>query len=670
MEDKKRLEELKEMIRENDYRYYVLDDPAISDYAYDQMMQELLDIESANPELITADSPSQRVSGEAAEEFKPYTHRNPLLSLGNSYGEEDLREFDRRVKNDLGLDKVEYVVEYKIDGLSIALSYVDDVLTVGATRGDGYVGEDVTNNIKTVKNIPLKLRHHAHIMEARGEVYLPRASFERLNKLREENGEPLLANPRNAAAGSIRQLDPKIAAERDLRAIIYNLLYLDGAEMPTCQSECLDYLKAQGFTVSVPFISDDIDAIVSYCKEQGTKRHELDYDIDGMVIKVNDLALQEQLGYRAKNPRWAIAYKFPPEQQKTKLEDILVQVGRTGVVTPVAQLTPVALAGSIISRATLHNSDYIAQKDIKIGDTVLIEKAGEVIPAVVEVDKTKRDGTEREFVFPKVCPECGTALVRLAGEAAVRCPNNIHCPAQVREGIIHFVSRDGMNIDGLGPAVVNQLYQTGLIKDSADLYYLKKEQLVELERMGEKSADNLLAGIEESKRRPLSALIFSLGIPLVGLTAAKTLAKTFGSLDNLAHAAEDELLAIETIGAKIAQSVTSYFAGERNQEFISRLSAAGVQMAEEQLPKKKAAQAFAGKTFVLTGTLASMERKNAQEKIESFGGKATSSVSKKTDYVIAGENAGSKLTKAQELGITVLSEEEFLHLLAQAEQGE
>ena len=658
-----RLEELKKLIREHDYNYYVLDDPQISDYAYDLLMQELLEIENAHPELITADSPSQRVGGKAVDEFPSFTHRTPLLSLGNSYGEEDLREFDRRVKNDLGVDKVEYAVEYKIDGLSIALSYENGILVTGATRGDGYVGEDVTNNIKTVKNIPLKLRLPAEIMEARGEVYLPRASFERLNKIREENGEPLLANPRNAAAGSIRQLDPKIAAERDLRAIIYNILYLEGAEMPPTQSECLNYLKEQGFTASVPLVSDDIDEIVEYCKSQGEKRHELDYDIDGMVIKVNSLAYQERLGFRAKNPRWAIAYKFPPEQVKTKLEDILVQVGRTGVVTPVAQLTPVSVAGSVVSRATLHNEDYIKQKDIKIGDTVIIEKAGEVIPAVVEVDKSKRNGSEREFVFPENCPECGTPLVRLEGEAAIRCPNNIHCPAQVREGIIHFVSRDGMNVDGLGPAVINQLYHAQLIKDAADLYYLTKEQLLSLERMGEKSADNLLKSLEKSKNCSLAALLFSLGIPLVGLTVAKTLAKTFGSIDKLSKTPYEELVAIDAIGAKIAQSVTDYFTAERNQEFLKRLKLAGIKMEEESQEIAKN-EAFAGKTFVLTGTLSTMERKAAQEKIESLGGKAASSVSKKTDYVVVGENAGSKLNKARELGITVLSEEEFLNMLS------
>ena len=658
-----RLEELKKLIWEHDYNYYVLDDPQISDYAYDLLMQELLEIENAHPELITADSPSQRVGGKAVDEFPSFTHRTPLLSLGNSYGEEDLREFDRRVKSDLGVDKVEYAVEYKIDGLSIALSYQNGILVTGATRGDGYVGEDVTNNIKTVKNIPLKLRLPAEIMEARGEVYLPRASFERLNKIREENGEPLLANPRNAAAGSIRQLDPKIAAERDLRAIIYNILYLEGAEMPPTQSECLNYLKEQGFTASAPLVSDDIDEIVEYCKSQGEKRHELDYDIDGMVIKVNSLAYQKRLGFRAKNPRWAIAYKFPPEQVKTKLEDILVQVGRTGVVTPVAQLTAVTVAGSVVSRATLHNEDYIKQKDIKIGDTVIIEKAGEVIPAVVEVDKSKRNGCEREFVFPENCPECGTPLVRLEGEAAIRCPNNIHCPAQVREGIIHFVSRDGMNVDGLGPAVINQLYHAQLIKDAADLYYLTKEQLLSLERMGEKSADNLLKSLEKSKNCSLAALIFSLGIPLVGLTVAKTLAKTFGSIDKLSKTPYEELVAIDAIGAKIAQSVTDYFTAERNQEFLKRLKLAGIKMEEESQEIAKN-EAFAGKTFVLTGTLSTMERKAAQEKIESLGGKAASSVSKKTDYVVAGENAGSKLTKARELGITVLSEEEFLNMLS------
>ena len=659
---KKRLEELKEQIRENDYQYYVLDDPKISDYEYDKLMQKLLDIEKAHPELLTADSPSQRVGGEALSEFPPYTHRNPLLSLGNSYNEEDLREFDRRVKSDLGVDTVEYVVEYKIDGLSVALSYENGVLVTGATRGDGYIGENVTNNIRTVKNIPLKLRKTETLMEARGEVYLPRAAFERLNKQREENGEPLFANPRNAAAGSLRQLNPKIAAERDLRAIIYNLLYLEGADSPQSQSECLKYLHEQGFTVSEPLVSSDIDEIVEYCRKKGERRHELDYDIDGMVVKVNSIAYQEQLGYRARNPRWAIAYKFPPEQQGTKLKDITVQVGRTGVVTPVAQLEPVFLAGSTISRATLHNEDYIAQKEIMIGDTVIIEKAGEVIPAVVAVDKTKRDGNERAFAFPDLCPECGTPLIRLEGEAAVRCPNTLHCPAQVREGIIHFASRDGMNIDGLGPAVINQLYQAELIHDSADLYYLTREELLTIERMGEKSADNLLKSLEKSKNCSLAALIFSLGIPLVGLTVAKILAKEFGSIEKLKQASYDDLVAIDAVGTKIAQSITEYFAQESNSDFLSRLEQAGIMMQEEHT-EKQTKEAFAGKTFVLTGTMVAMDRKTAQEKIESLGGKASSSVSKKTNYVVAGENAGSKLTKAEELGITILSEDEFLRLL-------
>ena len=659
---KKRLEELKEQIRENDYQYYVLDDPKISDYEYDKLMQKLLDIEKAHPELLTADSPSQRVGGEALSEFPPYTHRNPLLSLGNSYNEEDLREFDRRVKSDLGVDTVEYVVEYKIDGLSVALSYENGVLVTGATRGDGYIGENVTNNIRTVKNIPLKLRKTETLMEARGEVYLPRAAFERLNKQREENGEPLFANPRNAAAGSLRQLNPKIAAERDLRAIIYNLLYLEGADSPQSQSECLKYLHEQGFTVSEPLVSSDIDEIVEYCRKKGERRHELDYDIDGMVVKVNSIAYQEQLGYRARNPRWAIAYKFPPEQQRTKLKDITVQVGRTGVVTPVAQLEPVFLAGSTISRATLHNEDYIAQKEIMIGDTVIIEKAGEVIPAVVAVDKTKRDGNERAFAFPDLCPECGTPLIRLEGEAAVRCPNTLHCPAQVREGIIHFASRDGMNIDGLGHAVINQLYQAELIHDSADLYYLTREELLTIERMGEKSADNLLKSLEKSKNCSLAALIFSLGIPLVGLTVAKILAKEFGSIEKLKQASYDDLVAIDAVGTKIAQSITEYFAQESNSDFLARLEQAGIMMQEEHT-EKQTKEAFAGKTFVLTGTMVAMDRKTAQEKIESLGGKASSSVSKKTNYVVAGENAGSKLTKAEELGITILNEDEFLRLL-------
>ena len=414
--------------------------------------------------------------------------------------------------------------------------------------------------------------------------------------------------------------------------------------------------------MSEPLVSSDIDEIVEYCRKKGERRHELDYDIDGMVVKVNSIAYQEQLGYRARNPRWAIAYKFPPEQQRTKLKDITVQVGRTGVVTPVAQLEPVFLAGSTISRATLHNEDYIAQKEIMIGDTVIIEKAGEVIPAVVAVDKTKRDGNERAFAFPDLCPECGTPLIRLEGEAAVRCPNTLHCPAQVREGIIHFASRDGMNIDGLGPAVINQLYQAELIHDSADLYYLTREELLTIERIGEKSADNLLKSLEKSKNCSLAALIFSLGIPLVGLTVAKILAKEFGSIEKLKQASYDDLVAIDAVGTKIAQSITEYFAQESNSDFLARLEQAGIMMQEEHT-EKQTKEAFAGKTFVLTGTMVAMDRKTAQEKIESLGGKASSSVSKKTNYVVAGENAGSKLTKAEELGITILSEDEFLRLL-------
>jgi len=472
----KRLTQLKEQIEKYDYEYYVMDHPTISDYAYDMLMQELLEIEKKYPYLQSADSPSQRVGGKPLDSFEEYPHRNALLSLANSYGEDDLREFDRKVKEDLGLEQVEYVVEYKIDGLSMALSYEDGVLKVAATRGDGMIGENVTNNVRTIKNIPLKLKQIPKILEVRGEVYMPRKSFERLNHEREEKGEMLLANPRNAAAGSIRQLDPKVTAKRNLRGIFYNLLYLEGETTPKTHSECLNYLKEQGFTVSQPLISDDIDEIVAYCKEMGEKRHSLDYDIDGMVIKVNDLALQTQLGNRAKNPRWAIAYKFPPEQAETTLKNIVFQVGRTGVITPVAEFAPTLLAGSVISRATLHNEDYIREKDIRINDKVIIEKAGEVIPAVVEVVKEKRTGTEEEFHFIDTCPECGTKLIRLEGEAAMRCPNMLHCPAQVREGIVHFVSRDAMNIEGLGPKVINQLFDEKLIQDAADLYLLTKEK--------------------------------------------------------------------------------------------------------------------------------------------------------------------------------------------------
>ncbi len=658
----KRLEALKQEIAHHDRMYYVLDHPEISDYQYDQLMRELLAIEEAYPHLLTADSPSQRVGGEALKQFESYTHRNPLLSLMNAYGTDDLREFHQRICNDLGREEIEYVVEYKIDGLSIALYYENGVLQNGVTRGDGVTGEDVTANVRTVKNIPLRLQNNLPVLEARGEVYLPKASFAKINEQREKNGESLFANCRNAAAGSIRQLDPKVTAQRDLRAIIYTMMHVEGAE-PATHSQCVALLKEAGFTTMEPFISSDIDAICEYCVYWGEHRHDLPFDIDGMVIKINSLADQEALGNRAKNPRWAIAYKFPPEQGITRIEEIVVQVGRTGAVTPVANLEPVFLAGSTISRATLHNEDFIREKDIRIGDYVVIQKAGEVIPEVVSVVQEKRAGTEQEYVFPQVCPVCGAPLIRVEGEAAWRCSDSMTCPAQVREGIIHFASRDAMNIEGLGPAVITQLLDAGLIQNAADLYYLQKEQLLTLERMGEKSADNLLNSLAASKQRTLAQVIYALGIRLVGQNVAKVLARRFPTMEVLQNAGYDDLVVIDEVGPKIAESITAYFGQQRHIAFLQKLAEAGVSLGSAEQEQKQENTAFTGKTVVLTGTLPTLDRREASALIEQAGGKVSGSVSKKTDFVLAGESAGSKLTKAQDLGITIIDEETFLQML-------
>lgn len=662
-----RLDALKTEIAYHDKQYYVLDAPEISDYQYDQLMRELLEIEAIYPSLVRSDSPSQRVGGEALKQFESYTHRTPLLSLMNAYGTDELREFHQRVLHDLDTDTVEYAVEYKIDGLSIALYYENGVLQNGVTRGDGITGEDVTANVRTVKNIPLRLHNNLPVLEARGEVYLPKASFEKINQQREANGESLFANCRNAAAGSIRQLDPKITAERDLRAFIYTMMHVEGAN-PETHSACVNLLKDAGFTVMEPFISTDIDAICDYCVYWGEHRHDLPFDIDGMVIKINDLAQQNTLGNRAKNPRWAIAYKFPPEQGVTRIQEITVQVGRTGAVTPVANLEPIFLSGSTISRATLHNADFIAEKEIKVGDFVVIQKAGEVIPEVVSVVKEKRDGTEKEFVFPDVCPACGAPLIRVDGEAAYRCSDTMTCPAQVREGIIHFASRDAMNIEGLGPAVITQLLEHGIIANAADLYDMQKNALLQLDRMGKKSVDNLLNSIEASKQRNLAQVIFALGIRLVGQNVAKVLARNFDSIDALKEAGMEQLVAIDEVGPKIAESIIDYFGNGRHDIFLQKLSAAGVQLHQEPITEKQENAAmrkkeFAGKTFVLTGTLPTLDRRTASTMIEQAGGKTSGSVSKKTDYVLAGENAGSKLEKAQDLGISIIDEETFLQML-------
>lgn len=658
-EAKQKIDKLKAEIERHNYQYYVLDNPVISDTEFDKLMQKLIALERELPELITPDSPSQRVGGKPLEGFKTYTHRTPLLSLGNAFGRGDLLDFHRRVANSLGEDNVEYVVEPKIDGLSVALYYQNGILEIGATRGDGVTGEEITQNLKTIRNIPLRLKNSFPLLEIRGEAYMPKESFQRLNKEREIKGEMLFANPRNAAAGSIRQLDPKVAASRDLRVIVYEIMYGQGFTI-TKHSEALELLKKQGFNVTEPLITRDINVIADYCEQWGQKRHDLPYEIDGMVVKVNSLQDQESLGYTSKNPRWAIAYKFPAEQGVTKLLDIFVRVGRTGAVTPTAILDPIRLAGTTVSRATLHNEDFIKEKDIKIGDYVVVQKAGEIIPEVVRVIPEKRTGHERPFAMPEYCPECNSKIVRLEGEAASRCID-ISCPAIVREGIIHFVSRNAMDIDGLGEAIITQLFAQGLIKDGADLYYLKYDQLVNLERMGPKSAQNLLNAIEESKKRGLAQLVFALGIRLVGQRAGKILAQEFKTMDRLSKVSFEELTSIPEIGPKIAESIIVFFNEEKNREFIERLKTAGVNMVTEET--EGVSDKFAGKTFVLTGTLESLSRKEAQEKVEALGGKVSSSVSKKTDYVVVGADPGSKYDKAKELGVKILSENEFLHFI-------
>lgn len=653
----KRIAELREELEEHSYRYYVMDDPSISDAQYDKLMQELQKLEEQFPQLQSPDSPTQRVGGKPLKEFGSIRHTVPLLSLANAFGPEDLRDFDRRVREIVGA--VEYVVELKIDGLTVALTYIDGILTTGATRGDGVTGEDITQNLKTVYHVPLKLKNPIPRLEVRGEAYMPKDSFVRLNQDREENGEPTFANPRNAAAGSLRQLDPKVTAARSLKVFAYNIIYEEGANVSS-QKEALKYMELQGFTVNQGFtVCQNIEEVIETCLSWIEKRHELPFDIDGMVVKVNDFAAQEELGNTAKSPRWAIAYKFPAQQEETVIEDIFISVGRTGVLTPTAILKPVKVAGSTVSRATLHNIDIIREKDIRIGDHVLIQKAGDVIPEVVEVLPEKRTGQEKLFAMPAVCPECQAEVVRLENESAHRC-TGVFCPAKQREGIIHFVSRDAMNIDGLGPAVIGQLLEAGLIKNASDLYYLQEGDLRKLERMGQKSAENLLTAIEDSKGRGLAPLIFALGIRHVGARAGKLLAAHFKSMDALSRAGQEELMEINEVGPAMAESIVAFFRQEQSREFIKKLAEAGVDMTEES---KLQSEALAGKTIVVTGTLVSFGRKEIEEIIEAHGGKPSGSVSKKTSFVVAGENAGSKLEKARSLNVRVLSEAEFMALL-------
>ncbi|NLY55781.1 MAG: NAD-dependent DNA ligase LigA [Firmicutes bacterium] len=664
---RRRVEALREEIRHHDYLYYVLDSPAITDQEYDRLMQELRSLEEQFPQLVTPDSPTQRVSGGLHEAFGTVTHPVPLLSLANAYSAAELRAFDARLKKMLGSQEpIEYVAELKIDGLTIALTYADGVLTQAATRGNGLQGEDVTANIKTIKSVPLKLRHRvAERLWIRGEAYMRTQDFAQLNEARELAGEPRFANPRNAAAGSIRQLDPAVTAGRPLFIYCYSILAAEPELQVETQWQALSLLKEWGLPVNPECkLCANIEEVIDYCTYWTEKRGTLDYEIDGIVVKINSLAAYRELGFTGHNPRGHIAFKFPAEQRQTKVKDIIVQVGRTGAITPLAILEPVRIAGSVVSRASLHNEDYVKTKDIRIGDTVIIQKAGDVIPEVVRVVTAERTGAEIPFVMPERCPACGAKAVREPGEAVTRCVG-LACPAQQRERIIHFASKDALDIEGLGPAVVDQLITAGLITDVVDLYRLKPEDLVGLERFGPKSAENLLRAIAESKTRPLARLLVALGIRFVGTRVAQILADHFGNLDRLAQADQAELEAIPEIGPRIAESLVGFFREEQNRAVIEGLREAGVNFVQPQVHNKDTP--LAGKTFVLTGTLQSFTRAEATEAITSRGGKVSGSVSKRTDYVVVGADPGSKLTKAQELGITILSEEEFKQLLS--EQG-
>ncbi|EED2441402.1 NAD-dependent DNA ligase LigA [Listeria monocytogenes] len=663
MADKKRYEELINILDQYSYDYYVIDNPTVEDAEYDQKMQELLKIEEAHPEWVTPESPSKRVGGEVLEGFKKVAHDTPMLSLANAFNHEDLADFDRRIRDKVG-DDIAYMCELKIDGLAVSLQYENGKYKQGATRGDGTIGEDITANLRTIRSIPMKLQKDYSI-EVRGEAFMPKRSFQKLNEIREEEGQMLFANPRNAAAGSLRQLDTKIAASRNLDIFLYAVA--DFGEMGVeTHSAGLDMLETLGLKVNKERrLCSSLEEVYAYIDEWTEKRADLAYDIDGIVLKLNNLEQQRQMGTTVKSPRWSIAYKFPAEEVPTKLLDIELNVGRTGVITPTAVLEPVRVAGTTVSRASLHNEDLITEKDIRIGDTVLIKKAGDIIPEVIKSITEERSGSEETFHMPKNCPTCDSELVRLEEEVALRCINP-KCPAQIKEGLIHFVSRNAMNIDGLGEKVIIQLFSQHLIKDVADLFFLSKEKLLELERMGEKSVTNLLASIEASKQNSLEKLLFGLGIRHVGAKAAKSLAVHFETMDNLKVADKETLTNINDIGEKMADSIVTYFANEEVHDLLEELKRAGVNMtytgpkledmSEEEL-------VFAGKTVVLTGKLEKLTRNDAKALIESLGGNVSGSVSKKTDVVVAGSDAGSKLAKAEELAIPIWSEEDLIEYL-------
>lgn len=653
------IKRLKEEIDRYNYEYYVADNPSISDFEYDALMNKLIKLEEENPQLKTADSPTQRVGGQVLDGFDEVEHAVQMQSLGDVFSKEELLDFDLRTKTALHTENIEYAVEMKIDGLSVSLEYENGSFVRGSTRGNGFVGEDITANLKTIKSIPLKLKEPLSYIEVRGEVFMPKDSFVSLNEQREADGEPLFANPRNAAAGSLRQLDSKITAQRRLDIFVFNVQQIQGKTLEG-HKQSIDYLTYLGFkTIPEKKLFCTMEEAYDEICRIGELRGELAFDIDGAVVKVDSFEKRTELGSTAKTPKWAIAYKFPAERKESKLLDISLQVGRTGVVTPNAVLAPVRLAGTSVSRATLHNIDNIRDKDIRIGDTVIVQKAGDIIPEVVGVVKEKRDGTEKVFDMPEICPACGEPLSRKEGEAAVRCTSS-NCPAQQMRSIIHFASKAAMDIDGMGSAVVQQLLDEGLISDVADLYELTEEKLVTLERFGKKSASNLVASINKSKGQGLERLLFALGISLIGARAAELLAVRFKNLDALMCADEGDIASVDDIGEKMAKSVVHYFKEEKSRILIDRLKSYGV---DTESKKVTADDALGGKTFVLTGTLPTLKRSEAKELIEAHGGRVGSSVSKKTDYVVAGEEAGSKLDKANEFGITILDEELLLEML-------
>ncbi|EOS63484.1 NAD-dependent DNA ligase LigA [Oscillibacter sp. 1-3] len=657
MDYREEIRHLRDVLNENGYRYYVLDAPTMSDREYDLLNRRLEELEAAHPEEITPDSPTQRIGGKLLEGFSTYTHEVPLESLQDVFNAEEVAEFCQRMDEALGAP-TEYSVEPKVDGLSVALEYRDGVFVRGATRGDGMVGEDVTENLRTIRSIPMALPEKLPRLIVRGEVYMARSVFEEINALRELQGKPLMANPRNAAAGSLRQLDPKICAERRLDIQIFNLQMAEGREFST-HAGTLDYLASQRFKVIPHATLSGVSACQAEISRINDERLKYPFDIDGAVIKINTLSDRAVLGSTAKFPKWAVAYKYPPEKKPSRVLDIVIQVGRTGVLTPKAVLEPVRLAGTTVTSATLHNQDYITEKDIRIGDTVIVQKAGEIIPEIVEVDVSKRpEGTESYFL-PESCPVCGAPARRDPDGAALRC-TGAECPAQLLRNITHFASRDAMDIEGLGPAVVQQLVDSGLIRNAADLYALRAGDVAKLERMGAKSAENLIRAIEKSKGNDLSKLIYGLGIRQVGEKAAKVLASHFKTFDALKAASLEELTEIDDVGEITAQCIADYLAEPQSQDLLRRLREAGVNMESIQ---QMVDERFAGMTFVLTGTLTRFDRKAAQAMIEERGGKAAGSVSKRTTYVVAGEAAGSKLKKAQELEIPVLTEEEFANML-------